>query len=102
MWRAGSFEILVIRAARVIRIFRRRIGGRWLLHSIISNISKPYGWRSDRVVLDRDFDFFGYLKPETSGLSGISRDGEPVLYQINYLFSRSTPVLQSFSGQLKL
>ena len=35
-------------------------------------------------------------------LSGIFRDSEPELYQINYLFSRSISVLQSSSGELKI
>nr|QNO50569.1 hypothetical protein HGEBJNHG_00044 [Methanosarcinales archaeon ANME-2c ERB4] len=35
-------------------------------------------------------------------LSGIFRDNEPELYQINHLFIRSISVLQSSSGQLKI
>ncbi len=35
-------------------------------------------------------------------LSGIFRDSEPELYQINQLFSRSVSVLQNSSGQLKI
>ncbi len=35
-------------------------------------------------------------------LSGILRDSEPKLYQINHLFSRLALVLQSYSGQLKI
>jgi hypothetical protein len=42
---------------------------------------------------------FGY---EIIRLSGIFRDSEPELYQINHLFSRLISILQSSSGQLKI